>query len=163
MVAHGEPDWWVSTAPFARARAFRIFSGRGRTAGRRRRLQAARYSLDAGFQSVRRKRLGDVIIHAEFLAALDDLGVGRAGDQDEARILDFRVCPDFLQQGQAVHVRHVVVGNDEMAGRLVKGVQRIGAVLFPAKPDDANFFERLINQSTTCCCVVDNENLEFFL
>src|SRR5690606_26309952 len=56
----------------------------------------------------------EVVVHAKRGRLLHDLPVGRTGQHDEDGFADNGVLADFLQELEAVHFRHVQVGDDQV-------------------------------------------------
>ena len=119
------------------------------------------YGLDTRLQPIQRNWLLNIIIHPELLALVDNAGVFRAGNHDETCALGFWVLPHALEQLQAIHIGHVIVGNHEMIGGVVEDTHGFHAVscriivLYP------HLLQRIGDQSAAGCCVVDNQNSKF--
>lgn len=126
------------------------------------RLKRSGDGLNASLQAVLGDRLLNVIIHPERLSFANHIRIFSPGDHNKSSALGARAGPHIFQQDQAVHIRHVVIGNDQMKGRLFHIVQGVYAICGPAIIFYSDLLDRIDDKAATGGSVVDNQNSKFF-
>src|SRR5690606_5847539 len=107
-----------------------------------------------------RERLDDVAVGAG-LGSRDDvllLGLGRYHQHGQA--LQVRVQADLLEHFQAVEVRHVPVGHDELEAAGAQLVQRHRAVFRLVDVLETQFLEQVADDASHGGEVVHHQNLQ---
>src|SRR5262245_9563120 len=124
--------------------------------------QFPHHLLDLAAQDRRGERLDQVIVGACLRGFDHKLLVAAAGEQEERTPPNDRMTAHRAQQPESVHLRHVIVGDDQIDRLQRRRFHRLLAVLGLVDVADADFFQRHPSHLSDAVLIVDNENFQCY-